>query len=245
MANRLFLRVFASILLLGLIVVSAPAMTQDVHYTDGMDRPLLLAHYMPWYQTPEVSGFWGWHWTMDHFDPDQTDANGRPQIASYDMPLTGPYDSQDVALLEYQVLLMKLSGIDGVIVDWYGMTDFRDYAPINASTVKLFGTIQKAGLRFIICYEDQSIKRMVEEGFLSEDERHEEGQKVMAYLQNTWFNDPAYVRYQGCCSCSGRNISALPVIGTFCSPNLTRHRRWPHWINTWIGRRFQAFPGHR
>jgi hypothetical protein len=39
-------------------------------------------------------------------------------IASHFHPLTGPYDSSNDALLEYQVMLMKLSRIDGVIVDW-------------------------------------------------------------------------------------------------------------------------------
>ncbi|MBI5928013.1 MAG: hypothetical protein HY862_01785 [Chloroflexi bacterium] len=157
-------------------------------------RPLLMAHYMPWYQTPETTGYWGWHWKMDHFDPNQTDANGRPQIASHYMPLTGPYDSSDPALLEYQVLLMKLSGIDGVIVDWYGMDDFRDYAQINQATGKLFEYIQKAGLKFSICYEDQSIKHMVEENRLSADDRLIQGQTVMAYMQEQWFGDAAYLK---------------------------------------------------
>ena len=75
---------------------------------------------------------------MDHFDPGQLDANGRPEIASQSMPLTGPYDSADPAVLEYQVLLMKLSGIDGVIVDWYGTENFRDYAVLNEATNRLF-----------------------------------------------------------------------------------------------------------
>jgi hypothetical protein len=70
---------------------------------------------MPWYQTPDVSGYWGWHWTMNHFDPNQVDDDGRRQIASQFMPLTGAYDSQDNAIIEYQVLLMKLSGMDGVM----------------------------------------------------------------------------------------------------------------------------------
>src|SRR5690348_5475894 len=55
-------------------------------------RPLLMAHYMPWYQTNAARGFWGWHWTMDHFNPDETDANGQPAIASHYHPLTGAYD---------------------------------------------------------------------------------------------------------------------------------------------------------
>src|SRR5688572_29912082 len=100
----------------GLMSVSLhTAQAQD----ETAERPLLLTHFMPWYQTPDVSGYWGWHWRMDHFDPSKT-VDGRQQIASQFMPLTGPYDSQDETVLEYQVLLMKLSGIDGVIVDWYG-----------------------------------------------------------------------------------------------------------------------------
>ena len=44
-----------------------------------------------------------------------------------------PYDSADPVALEYHVALMKLAGIDGVIVDWYGMDNFNDYA-LNQST---------------------------------------------------------------------------------------------------------------
>lgn len=161
------------------------------------ERPLLLAHYMPWYQTPDTSGYWGWHWTMDHFNPRQTDENGRQQIASHYMPLTGPYDSSDEAVLEYQVALMKLSGIDGVIVDWYGIDDFRDYAVINESTNKLFSYIKAAGLTFVICYEDQTVKHMVDNGYIAQDQAISRGQATMQYLEATWFNDEAYLKVDG------------------------------------------------
>jgi hypothetical protein len=157
-------------------------------------RPLLMAHFMPWYQTPDVSGYWGWHWTMDHFDPSQTNDEGQPEIAAHFMPLTGPYDSSDETVLEYQVLLMKLSGIDGVIVDWYGMADFRDYAKLNESTNKLFEYVKKAGLLFVICYEDQSIKHMINENYIAPEDAHAHGQDVMRYMQRQWFNDDAYLK---------------------------------------------------
>ncbi len=86
-----------------------------------------MVHYMPWFQTPSISGYWGWHWTMNHFNPDKIDLTGRHEIASHYCPLTGPYDSQDKDILEYQVLLMKISGIDGVLVDWYGNENYNDY----------------------------------------------------------------------------------------------------------------------
>ena len=161
------------------------------------ERPLLMAHYMPWYQTPSVTGYWGWHWTMEHFDPFRKDENGRPSIASYTLPLTGPYDSSDDALLEYQVLLMRLSGIDGVIVDWYGIEDFWDYAVLNTSTNKLFTYIKKAGLRFAICYEDQTVLHMVNNKHLPLQDVYTHGQEVMRYLQDTWFGDDAYLKVLG------------------------------------------------
>lgn len=158
-------------------------------------RPLLLAHYMPWYQTPAVSGYWGWHWTMEHFNPRKTNADGDPEVASHYMPLTGPYDSQDEAVLEYQVLLMKLSGIDGIIVDWYGTEDFRDYKVLNKATGKIFEYSKRAGLRFVICYEDQTVKHMLTEGHIASDEAIPRAQEDMLHIQENWSNDPAYVRF--------------------------------------------------
>jgi hypothetical protein len=156
--------------------------------------PLFLVHYMPWYQTQEVSGYWGWHWKMDHFDPKLLDANGYPQIASHFMPLTGPYDSKDAHVLEYQALLMKMSGIDGVIVDWYGTSNHADYPVINQATGKLFEAIQKAGLSFAICYEDQTVKNLVEAHKLGEAEVYTQGQADLAYLETSWFKDNAYLK---------------------------------------------------
>ena len=161
------------------------------------ERPLLMAHYMPWYQAPSVSGFWGWHWTMEHFDPAKTDGDGRREIASHTMPLTGPYDSADPHLLEYQVLLMKLSGIDGVIVDWYGIEDFWDYGTINEATQALFEVVKRAGLRFAICYEDQTLRFLTEYDRVATDDVLAHGQEVMRYLDETWFQDDAYLKHDG------------------------------------------------
>ncbi|HOT92444.1 MAG TPA: glycoside hydrolase family 71/99-like protein [Anaerolineae bacterium] len=175
----------------------SPTATATPTAVIAVQRPLLMAHYMPWYQTPNISGYWGWHWTMNHFDPAQKDAQGRPQIASHYMPLTGPYDSADPAVLEYQVLLMKLSGIDGVIVDWYGIEEFWDYGVLNRATGKLFEMIKNAGLQFAICYEDQTVKHMVDNKHLPMADVYTHGQAVMRYLQDTWFGDVAYLKADG------------------------------------------------
>ena len=158
------------------------------------NRPLFLAHFMPWYQTPNVSGYWGWHWTMNHFDPEKMNADGRREIASHYYPLTGPYDSMDEDNLEYQVLLMRLAGIDGVLVDWYGMEDFWDYAVLNQSTHALFAAAQKAKLLFAIVYEDQTIKHMVDNQHLSQSDALAHGAQVMKYMQDNWFESDTYVK---------------------------------------------------
>jgi hypothetical protein len=161
------------------------------------ERPLLIAHTMPWYETPEVSGVWGWHWTMEHFNPTQVREDGQPDVAAHDTPLTGPYDSRDEAILEYQTLLMKLSGIDGVIVDWYGIEEFWDYGAINRATQALFDAVKRAGLQFAICYEDQTVWHMVDNRHLSAGDVTAHGQQVLRYLQETWFDDEAYLKIEG------------------------------------------------
>jgi hypothetical protein len=171
-----------------------PLYTSTATAVPKESRPLLLVHYMPWYQAPPVDGSWGWHWTMNHFNPDVKDANGRREIASHYYPLTGPYDSRDPAVLEYQVLLMKLSGIDGVIVDWYGSESFWDYGILNQSTQALFQYIKKAGLLFSICYEDQTIRNMIDNNHIPLEDARSNAQKEMLYLQQNWFTDDAYLR---------------------------------------------------
>src|SRR6185369_13833669 len=126
----------------------------------------LMVYYMPWYVAKPYSSAWGWHWTMNHFDPDIINASGERQIASWYYPLVGPYDSADPAVLEYHVLLMKLGGIDGVIVDWYGPDAYLDYAINNERTAALFQFARKAGLKFSLCYEDQTIQQEINGGFL-------------------------------------------------------------------------------
>jgi len=149
---------------------------------------------MPWYQAPPVENYWGWHWTMNHFDPEVIAQNSQRSIASQYYPLTGPYDSRDIDILEYHVLLMKLAGIDGVIVDWYGMKDYNDYAVLHESTSDLFSYVKDAGLEFSICYEDRTIKSMVDNNHFTPTQALDHGGEVMKFLQNNWFDEDCYVK---------------------------------------------------
>jgi hypothetical protein len=161
---------------------------------DAISKPLLV-YYMPWYVAKPYSSEWGWHWTMNHFDPDTINASGERQIASWYYPLIGPYDSADPAVLEYHVALMKLAGIDGIIVDWYGPDNYLDYGINNRRTGAVFQYARKAGLKFCLCYEDQTIQQEINGGYISATNAITHARQTMLYLQTNYFADPSYLRW--------------------------------------------------
>lgn len=156
----------------------------------------VLVHYMPWYESKPVSGNWGWHWTMNHFNPDQK-RNGRRSIASHDYPLIGPYDSNDPHALECHVLMMKLAGVNGVVIDWYGVDKFRDYGLIHRNTLHLIRHVKKAGMKFAICYEDQTVKHRVESKNLASGDALKTGLNTLKWMDENWFSDKSYLTYRG------------------------------------------------
>ena len=156
-------------------------------------KPLVLAHYMPWYESKTISGKWGWHWTMNHFDPEVV-VKGRRQIASRFYPLIGPYDSNDPDVLECQALLMKFTGLDGTIIDWYGYDDVYDYATNHRNTQHFIKYLKKAGLKYAICYEDQTLPNLVKFGKVKESDVIPYAKKLMDWVGKNWFSDPSYVK---------------------------------------------------
>lgn len=155
----------------------------------------ILVYYMPWYVAKPYSPNWGWHWTMNHFDPDTVNASGERQIASWYYPLIGPYDSADPAVLEYHALLMKLAGIDGIIADWYGPDDYLDYGINNQRTFAIFQYARKAGLKFCLCYEDQTIQQEINGNYIAASNAIHHAQQTMLYVQTNYFADPSYLRW--------------------------------------------------
>jgi len=158
------------------------------------EKPVLV-HYMPWFVARPHSPTWGYHWTMNSQDPDGFDGSGQRQIAAHHHPQIGPYDSADPVVLEYHVLLMKLAGIDGVIVDWYGMDNVHDFAINEARTLVLLESVRKAGLKFCLCYEDSTLRAAIDTGFIPASAAIAHGQQTMLHAQRTYFNDPSYLRF--------------------------------------------------
>jgi hypothetical protein len=175
------------------VLAQEPVFTNS-HLSKQNASPMFLAHYMPWYTAKPFSDQWGWHWTMNKFDP-ELDSSGQRQIASKYNPIIGPYDSGDPDVLEYHLLLMKLSGIDGVIVDWYGLTDYRDYAILNRNTTRMLEQCERLKMKFVICYEDQTIAVLVEGNRIAASDRVSHAVKELDWLGKYWFKSVSYVQF--------------------------------------------------
>ena len=160
-------------------------------------KRLILAHYMPWYQAKPTSERWGWHWTMNAYDPDRTVDQTR-EIASHLYPLVEPYDSNDAKILEYHLLLMKISGIDGVIVDWYGLQDANDYPLLHRNTKHLVEWASRLGLKVVVCYEDQTIAKLVALGKIKKTDQVQHAIGEIQWMNDHWFGLESYVRQDNC-----------------------------------------------
>ena len=132
------------------------------------NKPLILTHWMPWFQYPD-------------------NAFHLPDISgSYYKPIIGYYSSQNDTVLDWQLSLMKESGINGIIVDWYGTSDINDYQFIKETTDLIWNKIKTnyTDLKLGICYD-----------FNSEVPNENIFENSLLYLEDNYFNDPQYLRY--------------------------------------------------
>ncbi|MCP3135949.1 glycoside hydrolase family 71/99-like protein [Pyxidicoccus sp. QH1ED-7-1] len=167
---------------------------------------------MPWFETPASSGngAWGIHWTMANQNPNVVDGSGRRQIASHYYPLIGPYASGDKDVIEYQLLLMKYAGVDGVLVDWPGTVNAWDYAKNRQNADALIARTAAVGLDFALVYEDHNIKLAFDAGFISN--KLAAAQNDINALKNQYFPQGNHIKVN--------NAPLLLVFGpqTFQSP---------------------------
>ncbi|MDG4715432.1 glycoside hydrolase family 71/99-like protein [Winogradskyella marincola] len=176
------------------------AISQRIVDTTGMDvvktnPKKVYAHYMPWFQSKDYDGYWGAHWTMANKNPEIIDANGKREIASYYYPEIGPYSSSDPDLQEYHFLMMKMSGIDGVIFDWYGSRDYYDYNIMKQATETFMWQLEDLGLDFSIMYEDRTAVQAVDLGFAVDTITA--AQEDFEYVRDNYFTSPRYMQWEG------------------------------------------------
>lgn len=156
------------------------------------DRPLILAHYMPWFRAePQPDGSTAWdHWSWfgkgPKHDPSVRRADGRPDLASVDEPLIGPYDSRDPEVLAYHFRTARAVGIQGFIVDWYGPETYTD--DVFARMVE---TAEVEGGRLALCLEEKTFFP----GYAQVDTREEaeaEMARQVRWIMKRYAHRPVY-----------------------------------------------------
>jgi hypothetical protein len=202
MTNRAYLLAIpglvATTLVAGCVAVppESRASSAELGVTKSVDKKV-YAHMMPWFEDPSTSGngAWGIHWTMANQNPNAIDGSGRRQIASYYYPLIGPYGSGDPDVIEYQLLLMKYSGIDGVLIDWPGKIQAWDYPKNVQNAEAIIAGAAKFGLEFGIVYEDHNVTLAHDAGIIGDEIGA--AQNDMAYVRDHYFSQSNYARVNG------------------------------------------------
>ena len=175
----------------------------------------IYMHYMPWFETAESSpdNQWGYHWTMANRNPDNIGVNGQREIASHYYPLIGPYHSGDKDVIENHLLLMKYSGIDGLLIDWYGTFNLNDYRINKENTDQLIEMLDKVGLEYAIVYEDRFLSNIVDAGL--SPTLVSAAKTDFAYLQTNCFSNANYIK-----------INGKPLLLNFGPITLTTPEQW-------------------
>ncbi|MEO0587287.1 MAG: hypothetical protein AAF078_06560 [Planctomycetota bacterium] len=173
-----------SVLALALLAPAAAAIAAPVPVAKTNPLPVYM-HYMPWFESPETLGGtnWGLHWQMNTANPNLTNPDGTRQIASHFYPAIGPYASSDPHVIEYHLLLMKLAGIDGVLIDWYGVAGTNgDINRLLTNSNALIAKLDDIGLDFAVVLEDRFAASPADTA------------TNVAYLRDHYFNNPRYIR---------------------------------------------------
>jgi hypothetical protein len=195
MKRRLLLTLFCFIS--GFFFYSLQAQS-PVNVTKTNSKPVFM-HMMPWFDAPGTlgAGNWGWHWKMDNENPNIiVDAStGKRQIASHYYPSIGPYDSSDPDVIQYQLLLMKLSGIDGIMLDWYGSAGTNsDLSNLLRNSDSIINHTVETGIKFGLIYEDRFAGTVAN------------ATASMTYAKDHYFNKSSCFRY---------GTGNHPVVGVF------------------------------
>ncbi|GHT33038.1 hypothetical protein FACS189434_06240 [Bacteroidia bacterium] len=183
----------------------------------------IFVHLMTWFETPQTNqhperiGKWGVHWAMDTANPDSIadEATGRRSIATYYYPLTGPYFSGDRNIIEYQLLLMKLAGIDGIIFDYTTLNPNWDFPGLIRNTDSIARLTQSVGLDIAILYEDQHLRDNKNRGFLNDSTAMLQAQYDMKYIKERYFSQPNYLK-----------IGGKPILLDFGPQYFTTEEQW-------------------
>ena len=150
----------------------------------------IYAHMMPWF----VVG--GQHWSMNS-------RNSATGIASWYSPMIGEYSSDDGNVIEYQLLMMKYAGIDGVLIDWPGLNGANDLPRNKANADAIINRTADFGLQFGVVYEDQYAVSV------------DAAKNDMSYARDNFFNKSNYIQ-----------VDSAPALLVFGPQKITNSGDW-------------------
>src|SRR5438128_1896805 len=130
--------------LLAFFTLSLVAFTSYGKKVNKKHSGKVYVHIMPWFDARESNKDWGIHWKMKNQNPDHIHIGSR-QIAAHYYPQIGPYASGDGVVIEYQLLLMKYAGVDGIIIDWPGTIQAWDYPKNHQNSLKIIEVAERVG----------------------------------------------------------------------------------------------------
>jgi len=117
----------------------------------------MMMHMMPWFNHKHKHS----HWTMQMDVKDGLYVSERyhqfGRVAAHYTPMIGPYESNDRETIKLQLKLMKLAGVNGVILNWYGIQKRYDYPDNLVASDIIINETSAAGMLWTLCYEDRTI----------------------------------------------------------------------------------------
>lgn len=212
-ATAMYLFIFFGLWISACQKEDVPVVEQPLPTTVVKTNPTkIFMHYMPWFHSKDISGYWGIHWTMANKNPDLISASGKRDIAAHYYPLVGPYDSADPVLIDYHLLLMKYTGIDGVLIDWYGAHDILDYGSNLKNTNAFIEGAKAVGIPFGIVYEEYTTEQVAKIKNVSAEEA---ARQDLLYAQQYYFTSKHYILFNN-----------KPLVLTFGPRFLTKSSQW-------------------
>lgn len=176
---------YACSLLRTLVLIAFTQITAHAEAVDKSNPAKVYMHYMPWFSSPTSLGDrqWGYHWKMQNRDPNRILPNHQRDIASHFYPKIGPYDSSDSHVIENHLLLMKLSGVDGVLINWYGVAGSNgDNAILLKNSNAMVDRVGHFGMKLAVVLEDRFARNLTDV------------KQNVTYLRDNYFNKPEYIR---------------------------------------------------
>ena len=183
----------------------------------------VFMHVMPWFEAKATQhgysrlNVFGQHWTMANC---KAETNGLlNRVCADDSPLIGPYSSSDPYVVEYHLLLMKYSGVDGISIDWPGTTVLWDFPDNKFNSEAYIQRLNDFGLNFLIVQEDRNCQSGVDNGRYAnvvDGARNDLNcLKAGGSCGNMYFGHPKYERLNG-----------VPVLATFGPITLQSGAQW-------------------